>query len=103
MTPEQQGYVRQTLMPHWQQLPPPRRQAILQSLHSLRDLSESDREAKLNDPNFNTRMRGQGIWADQIKTMFAAGKKRSGLDQRKVPGMSTAAFVNVGQKQMMLW
>jgi hypothetical protein len=52
MTPEQQGYVRQTLMPRWQQLPPPRRRAILQRLHSLRDLSESDRQVKLNDPSF---------------------------------------------------
>ena len=52
MTPEQQGYVRQSLLPRWQQLAPPRRQAILQRLHSLRDMSESDRQAKLNDPAF---------------------------------------------------
>jgi hypothetical protein len=52
MTPEQQTYVRQTLMPRWQQLPPPRRQAIMQRLHSLRDLSDSDRQARLNDPKF---------------------------------------------------
>jgi predicted Fe-S protein YdhL (DUF1289 family) len=52
MTPEQQGYVRQALLPHWQQLPPQRRQAIMQRLHQLRDLSESDRQSKLNDPSF---------------------------------------------------
>ena len=52
MTPEQQRDVRQTLLPRWQQLPPPRRQAILQRLHSLRDLSEAERQAKLNDPAF---------------------------------------------------
>jgi hypothetical protein len=39
-------------MPRWQSLPPFRRQAILQRLHLLRDLGESDRQAKLNDPNF---------------------------------------------------
>ena len=52
MTPQQQKEVRQTLLPRWQQLPPPRRQAILQRLHSLRDLSESERQNKLNDPAF---------------------------------------------------
>ena len=52
MTPTQQREVRQTLLPHWQQLAPPRRQAILQRLHSLRDLDETDRQAKLNDPAF---------------------------------------------------
>ena len=52
LTPEQQRYVRQSLLPRWQQLDPARRQAILQRLHSLRDMSEADRQAKLNDPAF---------------------------------------------------
>ncbi len=52
MTPDQRQYVRQSLFPRWQQLPGPRRQAILQRLHSLRDMSEADRESKLNDPAF---------------------------------------------------
>ena len=52
MTPEQRRYVQQSLFPRWQQLPPGRRQAILQRLHSLRDMSEPDRQAKLNDPAF---------------------------------------------------
>jgi Protein of unknown function (DUF3106) len=52
MTPEQQRSVRESLFPRWQQLPPERRQAILQRLHSLRNMSEADRQAKLNDPAF---------------------------------------------------
>jgi hypothetical protein len=52
MTVEQRTYVRQTLLPRWQQLPPVRRQAIMQRLHSLRDMSETDRQAKLDDPAF---------------------------------------------------
>ncbi len=52
MTPEQQRNVRQSLLPRWQQMPPARRQAILQRLHSLRNMSEADRRAKLNDPAF---------------------------------------------------
>jgi hypothetical protein len=52
MTPEQRRYVQQSLFPRWKQLPPERRQAILQRLHSLRNMSEADRQAKLNDPAF---------------------------------------------------
>ena len=52
LSPEQKRYVQQSLFPRWQQMPPGRRQAILQRLHSLRDLSEAERQAKLNDPAF---------------------------------------------------
>jgi hypothetical protein len=52
MTPEQQRNIRQSLFPRWQQLLPARRQAILQRLHSLRNMSEAERQAKLNDPAF---------------------------------------------------
>jgi len=52
MTPEQRRYVQQSLFPRWQQMLPARRQAILQRLHSLRTLSETERQAKLNDPAF---------------------------------------------------
>lgn len=52
MTPEQRKYVQQSLFPRWKQLPLDRRQAILHRLHSLRDLSESDRQAALDDPAF---------------------------------------------------
>ena len=59
MTPEQRANVRQTLLPRWQQLPPARRQAIMQRLHSLRDMSEAGRQAKLNDPGFVQGMSGE--------------------------------------------
>lgn len=52
MTPEQRRYVQQSLFPRWQQMLPARRQAILQRLHSLRNMSEADRQAKLSDPSF---------------------------------------------------
>jgi hypothetical protein len=52
LTPEQQRYVKQSLLPRWQQLAAERRQAILQRLHSLRRLTETDRQAKLNEPAF---------------------------------------------------
>jgi hypothetical protein len=52
MTPDQRQQVQQTLLPRWRQLPPFRRQAIMQRLHQLRDLSEAERQSKLNDPSF---------------------------------------------------
>ncbi len=52
MTPDQRRDVQQRLLPRWQQVPPPRRRAIVRRLHQLRDLSESGRQAKLNDPGF---------------------------------------------------
>ena len=39
-------------LPRWQQLPPVRRRAILQRLHSLRNMTEEDRQSKLNNPAF---------------------------------------------------
>jgi hypothetical protein len=64
MTPQQRAYVTQTLAPRWQRLPAPRQQAILQRLHQLRDLSEADRNAKLNDPAFV-----QGLNAEDRDTL----------------------------------
>ncbi|MGO9642101.1 MAG: DUF3106 domain-containing protein [Candidatus Acidiferrales bacterium] len=52
MTPEQQDYVRNVLLPRWQQLPLERRAVIQQHLRALNGLSDSDREARLNNPRF---------------------------------------------------
>jgi hypothetical protein len=52
MTPEQRQYVQQDLLPRWRNLPPQRQQAIRQHLQLIKDLSDSDRESKLNDPEF---------------------------------------------------
>jgi hypothetical protein len=60
MTPEQQGYVRNVLLPRWQLLPPQRKAVILQHLRTLRNLSDPDREARLNDPAFT-----QGLSPDE--------------------------------------
>jgi DNA repair photolyase len=75
---------------------PDRKEKVLNRVRSLRG-------GKLNDPNFNTRMRGQGIWADQLTMMFETAKRKAGFDDRKMPKVSTAAFVNASEKQMSLW
>jgi DNA repair photolyase len=72
-----------------------RKQKILDRIRSLRG-------GKLNDPNFGTRMRGEGVWAEQLKTMFALAQRRSGLD-RPFPGLSTAAFRPAAPAQLELW
>jgi DNA repair photolyase len=37
-----------------------------------------------NDPEFGTRMRGQGVWADLIRTRFSKARKRAGLGAEKL-------------------
>jgi len=63
---------------------PDRAQKILNRIRSMRD-------GKLNDPNFNTRMRGEGFFAEQIAQIFKKYKKIYGLD-RGWPPLSTAHF-----------
>ena len=47
--------------------------ATIQSLRGGRD----------NDPNFFSRMRGQGPWAELLKTRFEKAVKRFGLPQAR--------------------
>jgi len=63
---------------------PDRAQKILNRIRSMRD-------GKLNDPNFNTRMRGEGFFADQIAQIFKKYKKLYGLD-RGWPPLSIEHF-----------
>jgi DNA repair photolyase len=37
-----------------------------------------------NDPNFGTRMRGQGAWYDLMRTRFLIACKKNGLNQRRI-------------------
>ncbi|HEX7856151.1 MAG TPA: PA0069 family radical SAM protein [Sphingobium sp.] len=37
-----------------------------------------------NDPNFGTRMRGQGVWADLIRTRFSKARQRAGFTGEKL-------------------
>ncbi len=63
---------------------PGRKEKILNRVRSLRG-------GKLNDPNFGSRMRGEGPVAQQIALMFQAALLESGLPT-KGPKLSTAAF-----------
>jgi DNA repair photolyase len=73
---------------------PNRRDKVLNRIRSLRG-------GKLNDSNFTTRMRGQGIWADQLKSIFTLAKRRAGLDN-PFPTLSKDLFRRPSY-QLQLW
>jgi len=45
---------------------------------------------KLNDPRWGTRTRGEGIFAEQIRSMFGVACRRAGIGAR--PNLSASAF-----------
>ena len=46
-------------------------------MHIVQDI----RSGRDNDPNFGSRMKGQGVWADLIRTRFRKAAVRHGLDR----------------------
>jgi DNA repair photolyase len=73
---------------------PDRKDKVLNRIRSLRG-------GKLNDANFGSRMRGEGIWADQLKAMFNLAKRRAALDQ-PFPPLDKSRFQRPGE-QMHFW
>ena len=51
---------------------------VMATIRSMRDGRE-------NDPDFHSRMRGQGPWADLLATRFDKAAKRYGLGTMKIP------------------
>ena len=43
------------------------------------------RDGRLNDPNFGSRMRGDGVFAQLIAQRFAKARARHGFDRRQLP------------------
>ena len=67
-------------------------------LNRIRDV----RGGKLNDANFGSRMRGQGVWAGQFKAVFEVARRKAGLD-RPFPELMAEHFRPPGRMQMTLW
>ncbi|SPE53126.1 Radical SAM domain protein [Verrucomicrobia bacterium] len=63
---------------------PEKKEKILGRIRAIRG-------GKLNDPRFGSRMRGEGIFADQISQMFQVARRKAGLPEDG-PELSTAAF-----------
>jgi DNA repair photolyase len=55
---------------------PERATKVLNRLESLRG-------GRLNDPSFGSRMRGEGVFAEQIRQLFEVSSRRVGLGQRR--------------------
>lgn len=49
------------------------------------------RGGKLNDVRFHARMRGEGVYAEQVRALFDAACRKLGLNRGR-PALSTAAF-----------
>ncbi len=79
---------------------PGRREKVLNRIRSLRG-------GKLNDPNFGSRMRGEGPFAEQIRLLFEAGCRRAGIGRggigRGGRALSTAAFRPPARGQLRLF
>ena len=67
-------------------------------LHRVRAM----RGGQLNDPRFGSRMRGEGIFAEQIAALFTLACRKASLDGRG-PALSTAAFRVPSNSQLSLF
>jgi len=74
---------------------PDRKDKVLHRIHSMRG-------GRMNDPNFNSRMRGQGPFVWQMRDLFDLGCRRAGLDRSK-PHLSTEHFLGNVDKQQSLF
>jgi len=59
------------------------------------------RGGKLNDPRFGVRMRGEGIFAEQISRIFQVARRKVGL-RNEGPDLSVAAFRRPQGPQLVL-
>ncbi len=67
-------------------------------LARLRDM----RGGAMYDPRFGSRMKGTGVLAEQIASLFALGCRRAGIGSH-FPALSTAAFRRPGGTQRLLF
>ena len=69
---------------------PDRKEKVLSRIRDMRG-------GELHDPRFGHRMRGDGVFAEQIRATFHTFRRRFGLD-RPYPELSTAAFRKPGEQ-----
>jgi DNA repair photolyase len=75
---------------------PERKGKVLNSIRSMRG-------GRLNDPDFRTRMKGEGIFAEHIAKLFDVSCRRAGIERGSFPKLSTAAFRRGGGVQPTLF
>ncbi len=69
---------------------PDRKNKVLNRVREMRG-------GQLYDPTFGSRMKGEGVFAEQIRTTFQTFRRRYGLDRPR-PELSTAAFRRPGEQ-----
>jgi DNA repair photolyase len=86
-------YAVKSLFEQWlAQHRPERKEKVLNRIRAVRG-------GKLNDPRFKSRMKGEGIFADEIAQVFSASCRKAGIFGRR-PSLSTAAFRRAGGGQL---
>jgi DNA repair photolyase len=73
---------------------PEKKEKVLQRIRALRG-------GKLNNSEFGIRMRGEGIFAEQIERLFEVSCRKSGLSERG-PELSTESFRRPAGSQLEL-
>jgi DNA repair photolyase len=82
------------LFEHWlDEHFPEKKEKVLQRIRHIR-------AGKLNDPRWGTRTRGEGVFAEQIRSMFEVACRRAGMNER--PKLSTAAFRRLTEQLPLL-
>ena len=74
---------------------PDKRAKVLSRIRGIRG-------GRLNDPRFGSRMKGEGVFADLIKDVFALACRKAGIPERG-PTLSTAAFRRPAGAQALLF
>ena len=74
---------------------PERKAKVLNRIRAIRG-------GKLNDPNFKTRMRGEGVFAQQMTELFQLACKKAGITKRW-PELTTKHFRRPGSSQLSLF
>src|SRR6059058_3187570 len=74
---------------------PDRKEKVLNRIRAIRG-------GKLNDPNFKSRMKGEGIFAQQMAELFQLACKKAGINKRW-PELTTKHFHRPGASQLNLF
>lgn len=89
-------YAVKSLFESWlEQHYPERKDKVLNRIRAIRG-------GKLNDPNFGSRMRGEGIFAEQMAELFRVACKKAGIAEGR-PHLSTEHFRRHSGSQIALF
>ena len=96
-TPLRLPFAVKNLFEQWLEVHfPDRKEKVLNRIRAMRG-------GKLNDPNFGSRMHGEGIFAEQMNQIFHVARRKAGFDQIEQPALSAAAFRVPSDAQLSLF